>query len=446
MRRFTKAALSAAVLCCPQAVWAATVLSPTDFIIAIDPDPPNFAESEYPGGEPPAAAFDGDVTTKYLNFGKESSGVILTPTASSIIKSMVLTTANDAPPRDPASWKIWGTNDAITTLDNAEGPNAENWSLIAQGDVAMPEDRFTPAPFLAFPTNANSYSSYRITFPTLKVSGAANSMQIAEIGLFGSVDGTGTNIALTPTTALAILLEPNAQPASSSPDAEAVAMAIDGDVTTKYLNFGRENSGFIVTPAAPAKVVRSFQITTADDADARDPASWILFGTNDTITSANHSTGTAENWIQIDTGTVDLPLDRFTPGPIVGVSNSTAYASYKLQFPTIRDPAAGNADSMQIAEIQFFDTAVSSPADFDGDSDVDGADFLIWQRNVGVGTTQPMGDADGNNVVDGADLAIWKSSFGAGATIAVASIPEPHSAALVLLAATAVAAVRRRRK
>ena len=35
---------------------------------------------------------------------------------------------------------------------------------------------------------------------------------------------------------------------SSYPAGESPAFVIDGDTATKYLNFGRVNSGFIVTP------------------------------------------------------------------------------------------------------------------------------------------------------------------------------------------------------
>jgi hypothetical protein len=45
---------------------------------------------------------------------------------------------------------------------------------------------------------------------------------------------------------------------------------------------------------------------------------------------------------------------------------------------------------------------------------VDGSDFLIWQRNVGLtGSALPeQGDADDDLDVDGADLTRWKDNFG----------------------------------
>ena len=54
------------------------------------------------------------------------------------------------------------------------------------------------------------------------------------------------------------------------PTNEDPTNAIDG-TADKYLNFGKEGAGFIVTPFAPI-AVESFQITTANDAPGRDPA------------------------------------------------------------------------------------------------------------------------------------------------------------------------------
>lgn len=51
-------------------------------------------------------------------------------------------------------------------------------------------------------------------------------------------------------------------------------------------------------------------------------------------------------------------------------------------------------------------------ADFNRDKDVDGEDFLAWQRGVDLGTTRAEGDADGSGEVDGTDLALWQSEYG----------------------------------
>lgn len=51
-------------------------------------------------------------------------------------------------------------------------------------------------------------------------------------------------------------------------------------------------------------------------------------------------------------------------------------------------------------------------ADFDGDHDVDGNDFLIWQVGFGVGAAHAEGDADGDMDVDAVDLAIWEAEYG----------------------------------
>jgi hypothetical protein len=86
---------------------AVDLLSPTDFIIAVDA---NFGapNSSYPGGEFPAYAIDGTAGNKYLNFGGAGSGFIVTPSAASIVQSFQITTANDASGRNPSSWALWG--------------------------------------------------------------------------------------------------------------------------------------------------------------------------------------------------------------------------------------------------------------------------------------------------------------------------------------------------
>ncbi|MBA3483886.1 MAG: hypothetical protein H0T51_18935 [Pirellulales bacterium] len=87
-------------------------------------------------------------------------------------------------------------------------------------------------------------------------------------------------------------------------------------------------------------------------------------------------------------------------------------------------------------------------ADFDSDGDVDGADFLTWQRNNGTanGAATSNGDADGNGAVNGADLAVWRMQFGGpGAVGAGAPVPEPAAASLAALASMLTITIHWRR-
>jgi hypothetical protein len=84
-------------------------------------------------------------------------------------------------------------------------------------------------------------------------------------------------------------------------------------------------------------------------------------------------------------------------------------------------------------------------ADFDDDGDVDGRDFLVWQRGLGVGASHAAGDADGNGSVDAADLAIWRGQFGAPAVAATVTTPEPTALLLAGFGVIASQLARRRR-
>jgi glucose/arabinose dehydrogenase len=151
------------------------------------------------------------------------------------------------------------------------------------------------------------------------------------------------------------------------------ANAIDG-TPAKYLNFGEANSGFIVTPSRGPTVVKSFQITTADDAPEGDPTTWQLYGTNDPIVSSDNSSGMGESWTLIASGAVALPTARNTAGPVVAVDNNTMYRSYRMVFPSVRN--ATSASSMHLGEIQFFGDQGGSPPSLRLESG-DSSDLLL---------------------------------------------------------------------
>jgi hypothetical protein len=91
--------------------------------------------------------------------------------------------------------------------------------------------------------------------------------------------------------------------------------------------------------------------------------------------------------------------------------------------------------------------AVAIPGDFDGDGDVDGADFVAWQTNFpkASGATLAQGDADGDGDVDGADFVVWQTNFPTPSAPGAAPVPEPAAVALFGLALIASSPVWLRR-
>ena len=76
---------------------------------------------------------------------------------------------------------------------------------------------------------------------------------------------------------------------------------------------------------------------------------------------------------------------------------------------------------------------------------VTGADLASWRSNFGPSAT---GDADGDNDTDGADFLIWQRELGSGVggLGASAAIPEPSGVLLMMLAAASIPMVSARRR
>lgn len=70
---------------------------------------------------------------------------------------------------------------------------------------------------------------------------------------------------------------------------------------------------------------------------------------------------------------------------------------------------------------------LTTPGDFDADGDVDGRDFLFWQRNPSVG-----------------DLADWQNNYGVGGLAGAVTVPEPSSIMIMLLGTLLFPARRQR--
>jgi hypothetical protein len=102
----------------------------------------------------------------------------------------------------------------------------------------------------------------------------------------------------------------------------------------------------------------------------------------------------------------------------LGIAWDTAGAE-DLIFSYQTPDGALRTGTVNYGDLAVIDTATG---DFDRDGDVDGRDFLLWQRGGSP------------NTLSAGDLALWRSQYGTsgGLQAAVAAVPEPSAGVLFL--------------
>jgi hypothetical protein len=188
-----------------------------------------------------------------------------------------------------------------------------------------------------------------------------------------------------------------------------------------------------------------YQVTSASG--ALNAAGW------NSLSDQNVNTigpGTGQSWDEGGTPGASTLSELFllgsttlAPGAVLPLGNAynTGAAGNDLRFQySLTDGTIARS------AVNYLSSTID--ADYDNSGAVDGDDFLIWQRNVGVtsGGTNAQGDSDGNGAINGTDLANWRSRYGqASSSGTAAAIPEPAAGVLILFAAACVVRRRKRR-
>ena len=134
---------------------------------------------------------------------------------------------------------------------------------------------------------------------------------------------------------------------------------------------------------------------------------------------------------QFDTSNFSSPLDGF--------------AGNQSVFPLLGHDRVLLGDSrwgFHMVDSEDALPLLPSQGNFDGDADVDGTDFLAWQRGVGLGAvvTGSDGDANRDGEINVADLDAWSENYGSPTVFLLSTtvtIPEPSSRALAGFVAAA---------
>jgi hypothetical protein len=284
-----------------------------------------------------------------------------------------------------APFPVVGDNSVTnwTWLDagNPHGPTGLN-PLYAISDV-LTAPGVAPVPDItSVPTDLNPGDQYRLAFVTSRQT-TATSSDIADYNTFG------TNVANT---------------VQELEDLGTTWKVIGSTATVD----ARDNTG---TTGTGVPIYRMDDVRIADDnADLWDAS------IQNAIRIDEKGEDLYGGGIFVWTGTVQngtstaFPLgnDPTTAGDTAVVA--TTWIDEATVGPTLQKPIYVLSDVLTVLP----DVA----GDFDSDGDVDGADFLVWQRDLG----------------DAPNLTLWEGNYGApAAQAAAAAVPEPSTASLLLL-------------
>lgn len=117
----------------------------------------------------------------------------------------------------------------------------------------------------------------------------------------------------------------------------------------------------------------------------------------------------------------------------VSLTNAQRTATGLQQFDTAQGTSTTDFDHLPVVvDFRIFDFA---EADFDYSRTVDATDLAAWQSNYGLpsGATRGQGDANGDGQINGRDFLIWQRQAVSG-TPSLAAVPEPAAWTLLLIA------------
>ncbi|TMN43679.1 discoidin domain-containing protein [Pseudoalteromonas sp. S2755] len=280
-------------------------------------------------------AFDGEPQTKWLDHNdwqgppteEAPSWIQVDFPTQQAISGVYITSANDAPERDPENFSLLASND-------------EGASWINLGNVvgASFEARFERQSFVF--GNAQKYTSYRIAVTKNKNNDGL--LQIGEIQFVGPVY---PSVDHTDTETFAVMAS------NSIGEAENQDKAFDNDPTTKWLDHNDwqgpptvEAPSWVQVDFNEAVAVNQLAITSANDAPERDPENFALFGSNDNGVTWQR----LSNW-------VGESFEARGERQSFAVANQLPYQSYRLEITKNKN----NDGLMQLAEIELIGPEIS---------------------------------------------------------------------------------------
>ncbi len=216
-----------------------------------------------------------------------------------------------------------------------------------------------------------------------------------------------------------------------------------GPVVNDVLGFLNINSGGVVNVTSHlwwgstgiAEVNISGTLNQTDGILGLGSADFSTFGGTATV---NVLDGGELNLNNIHAGGTQLSIQPGSKIDISGSGRVTLPGDFVEVLEGYRDADLLFGNGVAGAVDINVETSGGGPGDFDGDGDVDGQDFLAWQRNPSVGDL----------------FNDWQPNYGSGgvmqtvvtvaAGLSAASVPEPASMSLIVLASLYVVGQRRR--
>tara|TARA_R110002050_G_scaffold286121_2_gene436334 strand:+ start:104308 stop:106122 length:1815 start_codon:yes stop_codon:yes gene_type:complete len=250
------------------------------------------------GGEGSLKVIDGDTGSKFLvdNYPDSPVWIQLQYAVPVAISQYSITSANDAPDRDPRKWELTGSNDGT------------NWVTLHAKENESFGQRFQTKTY-SF-SNEEEFNFYRLNI--LENSGSGL-MQVAEVRFFSvqeirELDYTGD-----------ATLTVSKDHVNGPDSAEGSLKVVDGDLGTKFLMEYTEPLWMQQELAEP-KIITQYTLTSANDADDRDPKTWELLGSND-----------GNIWETLDTQTDQVFTDR-SQTVLYTFTNNTEYLYYRINI------------------------------------------------------------------------------------------------------------------